>query len=246
MAKFYEAIFNEYEVSGLDSDNLDAGWLSAYRTHEQNVADGKLTDEEIKKAEDDLIELFKELQPEVEEEDPVPDPKTEEEILKLKNQNLLLQAERDVNAAKDMPTLERLKETYKGHAEATKLIDDRLLTMGAAVDSERKNNAKKLISESTDLEALAKMKEEWASDKAIVKLIAARIKVVTEEQEKQKVSKSKEDVINALKELNGKDVSYQWLREHGIEPTGDHMEVEGIKLYRQRFFFAYRIDVPNE
>jgi len=244
MANFYDAIFEEYGVEGLDSDNLDGAWLSAYERHQEAIADGKLTDQQITEAEEGLIELFKKLQPEIEEDDS-PDPKTEEELRKLRNQNLYLQAEKDVNAAKDMATLEKLKETYKDHSDAMKLIDDRLLTMGAAIESQRRDKVKHTISESLDLDVLNKIQGEWANDKDISKLVKARIKDVTAELETQKVQKTKQSVIETLKSAHGKDVSYDWLRKLGIEPTDDHMEVEGIRLLRVRFFYAYRIEVPE-
>ena len=45
-----------------------------------------------------------------------------------------------------------------------------------------------------------------------------------------------------LKALHGKEVSYQDLRNLGIEPTGDDMKVGKIKLYRRLYCYAYTID----
>jgi hypothetical protein len=102
----------------------------------------------------------------------------------------------------------------------------------------------------TDIEKLTKLKEKYAELPDIIKQFDLQIgelkkaaeKAADDEKKKRTSQPAEKSTEEKLKALHGKEVSYQDLKNLGIEPTGDDMEVGNIKLYRRLYFFAYLVD----
>lgn len=93
---------------------------------------------------------------------------------------------------------------------------------------------------------LTELREEWSEVEEVDNLITSQIIALTEKNELQEVEKAKDQLIHFLAANNGKGLSYEELKMHGIDPTGSDMVVHGIRLIRRYNLFSYAVKVPDD
>jgi vacuolar-type H+-ATPase subunit I/STV1 len=107
----------------------------------------------------------------------------------------------------------------------------------------------------SDINALAKAKEKYAELPEVVKQFDLRIEslkqAAADAAQKEKEKKTKppappaENLEEKLRKFHGQELNYEQLEKLGIHPTGDHMTVGKVKLYRRALFFVYTVDASN-
>jgi phenylalanyl-tRNA synthetase alpha subunit len=134
------------------------------------------------------------------------------EVTQMKEQILINEVKTQVQNCNDLTELTDLANKYGKYPEITRYIDVRVDQVKAEIAKEQK-------------EAQEKAEQEAEQAKA--------------HQEKEKKSAE----ANTLKEklLQKRDWTYDQLRELGITPSGDDMQVEGVILTRVYMFKAYKV-----
>jgi len=137
--------------------------------------------------------------------------------------------------------------------EANRVTREKEQTRKKALQEKEKNdlileiNAVKIkIYGTSNLKELDEIGSSWPDNEEIESSINTRRLVINEENEKAKAEKAKKQLIHVLAANNGRAMSYELLRAHGIEPTGEDMVVLGINLIRRYHFFSYIISVPED
>ena len=271
----YQTKLEEYNIVSLDSKNLAESFQKRAKEFMAKIEAKELTDDEIAKEDQALVDLFNDLH----------DTKTEDtdEVKKLKLKNLALQGKEAVSKIKDPAELEKLKAEYKDSEEVVKLIDDKI----AAITAYR--SVAQEVDQAQTIEALDLLKEKCSQYPDLLKKVEKKIseaESMTQRQTAeaeidepsldipsltklkkkyskdadlvkridQRIKKIQDDATSAesnkkktLKDklLSQEQWSYKDLRDLGIEVTGEDMTVEGVFLQRQYLFNVYIAKKPK-
>ena len=211
----YEKLLKEWDLD-LDSDVLDKAFVEKAKKFQKQVANNELKDEEIKAADEELVQMFNELHEFEEESDP--------ELVETKKKVFLLEAKTKIAEAETLDELEEIKKEYKDKF-------DEIEPVFTARFNKMKNKIAEAIN-SANADKLPGLLEKYKGYSELKKLIENRIK---EEEQKRKPSSLKETL------LKKREWTYKELRELGIEPTGNDMIVEGLKLEKEYLFNIYSV-----
>lgn len=224
----YQELMKEYNVT-FESDVLDKAFISKAKDLEEKIKNNQLTEEEIQKADDELVELFNTLH----EHESV----DSEELAEAKYKETIAEAKAEIAEASTLDLLNELKKKFKKLPEVQSLLDSKIKkfqeTENSKVEQEAKEKlfkiARKEIAEIdyNDLGAIGKKYEAYPE---LVGLINKRI-----EDER----KDWDDKELAVKLRAKKEWSYHELKALGITPTGEDMTVAGVKLYKEWMFNIY-------
>lgn len=223
----------EYKIT-LESDVLDPAFVSKAKDFEKKLENNEMTDEEIKAADDELIELFNKH--DLSEED-------SEELAAAKRERDLALAKKEVAEAETIVKLTEQKERFKkDFPEVVPLIDKKLVKLQK--DAEKKEAeekqvaldklfgiAKKEIAE-CPYDELQAMGEKYKQYPEMVELVRKR-----HEDEKPE----KEQAALAEKLRAKKEWSYKELEALGIKPTGNDMTVAGVRLEKEYLLSIYSV-----
>lgn len=224
----YKKLMKEYNVT-LDNVVLDPGFCSKVTEFEEKLKNNQLTDDEMKAWDAELVELFN-AQPHEEVDS--------EELKDVKHDKDVANAKAEIAEAETIEALTALQNKYNSTLpEACELIPPKIAKLVKA--AEKAENAKKeqFITEAKKEIAAAKyddlqaMGEKYKEYPELVEII------------KKRHADEKPDPVKTLKEilLSKKEWSYKELRGIGIEPTGNDMTVEGVKLEREYLLAVYSV-----
>jgi hypothetical protein len=223
----YRKFMEDWDIT-LDHPVLDKAFVVKARKFEADLAEKKLTDEQIKETDAELLRILTE-EHKFEEVD-------SEEVVKEKLRNRILEAKNKISEAESVEAIEALQEEYKDvYKELKEFIAKRIEKLQKAADSEAR---KKVLDEgSQEIEAagddiLESLQDKYKDYPELLKKISARI-----EKRPAKDKTLREKILDRKK----RGWTFDELREVGVKVTGDDMEVEGIVFERQYGFKVYHI-----
>lgn len=212
----------------LDHPVLDKAFVVKARKFEADLAEKKLTDEQIKETDAELLRILTE-EHKFEEVD-------SDEVVKEKLRNRILEAKNKISEAESVEAIEALQEEYSDvYKELKEFIAKRIEKLQKAADSEAR---KKVVDEgSLEIEAadddvLESLQDKYKDYPELLKKISARI-----EKRPAKDKTLREKILDRKK----RGWTFDELREVGVKVTGDDMNVEGIVFERQYGFKVYHI-----
>lgn len=226
----YRELMKEYDIT-FDSDILDPAFKSKAQDFEKKLAMNALTDEEIKAADDELVDLFKSSH-NLEEVD-------SEEVQKAIRKAAIAEAKVAIAEADTIEALTKLGHTYESNLpEVFPLVEKKLGALKKQkADSEDAamkklfTFAKKEIAECPYNELQA-MGEKYKTYPELVEIIKKR----HEDENPAQASKERQQKL-----LSKKQWSYGELKALGITPTGNDMVVDGVKLDKEYLLNVYSV-----
>lgn len=222
----YRKLLKENKLA-LDSDILDPAFVAKAKEFEERLENKSLTDDQIKQWDDDLIKMFNELHTIEEEDSP--------EVQAAKRKADIAEAKEEITQAESIEQLKVLQKKFQHLPELAPFMEKRIDKFEKTAETEQRN---KVISEAIELvnkanyNILPDLEKQYSEYPQVVKVIQSRI-----EKEKPAERAIREKLAGAKK----REWTFQELREIGIEPTGDDMEIEGVTLERQYLFRVYHI-----
>jgi len=228
MLEYQKKLKDVYQINDLSDDALDAAFVAKAKELHQKIENKSISEEEIREADQELVELFDELH-EIEEVD---DPK----VTELQTQNTILKGKEAASAANTIEDLQKIAEEYKQFPEVVEVCNSKIEAIQKK--SQAENELQQKVSGIKTIEELQEFAKEL-DDKnpKVVEIVNARINELKAEKEGK--SKSIKEKL-----LSQPVWSYDQLRAIGINPTGDDMVVEGVKLLRKYMFKAYEVVKP--
>ncbi len=227
----YQKLMEQWGI-GLDNDPnhvLDPAFVSKAKTLEEKIKNNELTDDEIKNADAELVEMFNKLEKEEVDSD---------ELADVKRQKDIAEAKAEIAESNSIELLNALKKKFKDLPEVLPFIDKKLekfQTEKERNEQEALNKlfaiAKKEIKE-IDYDNLQAIGEKYKAYPELVAIVNKRI----EDDRPQKEEKEL-----AAKLRTKKEWSYKELQALGVKVTGEDMTVAGVRLEREFLFNIYSI-----
>lgn len=266
----YQKELREYKITSLDNEILAESFRKRAKEFETKIQSNELTDEEISKEDEALVELFNDVHDFVVEDS--------EDVKKVKLENLLLKAKADISKTDDLDTLEKLKLEYKESDEAVALIDKRIK------DIEDYRTAESEVAKANSVKEMEALKQKYTHFPNLNAKIDEKIVAIKTNDAHQAILQEISDASNSSEKLNNlkekyasqpeililvndkiknlhdkakmeednrkqslkqkllsqQEWSYSELKGMGIKPTGDDMFVEGVLLERQYLLNIYK------
>lgn len=224
----YRGLLKEYNLT-LQSDVLDPAFVQKANEFEEKVKNNELTDEEIKAWDDDLVKCFNDLHNFEEEESA--------EVKAAKHKAEIAEAKNEIAEADSLKVLTALQKKFFHLTELAPFLEKRIeKVQKAAADAEQNkfiNDATEEI-KTAEYAGLPALLTKYKDHPDIVERIQARI-------EKDKPADPRATIREKLANAKKREWTYTDLKDIGINPTGDDMEIEGVYLQRQYLFKIYRI-----
>jgi hypothetical protein len=224
----YRKLMEEWGVK-LDNPVLDPAFVTKATQFEADLKAGKLTDDQIKATDDELVAMFNQL-----EKEELDSP----ELIKEKKKNRILEAKDKIAEAGTLDQIAGYEKEYGDvMPELAAFIEKRKEKIGKATEESQQKqfiaDAGKTIAEAAyaDLPALAEKYKDYSE---LIKAINARI-------EKEKPAPQPETLREKIQKSKKRQWTYKELEAIGIKPTGDDMELEGISFQRQYLYKVYHI-----
>jgi hypothetical protein len=271
----YQTKIEEYGITSLDHKHLADSFRQRAKEFVAKIEAKELTEEEIAKEDQALLDLFNDLHNTKEEDS--------EELKKIKLENLMLKGKEAVSKTDDPEELEKLKAEYKDSEEVIAVIDHKIARIkayratAAEVDqaqtiedleslkvkcSKYPELLKKIGKKISNVEALSALElaereiNEPSLDIAGLNKLKkkysedpALVKKIDESIQKIKddASTAESNKKKSLRDklLSQEEWSFKELRTLGIDVTGDDMTVEGIFLERQYLLNIYIAKKPK-
>jgi hypothetical protein len=224
----YRKLMEEYNIT-LDNEVLDPGFRSKATDFEEKLKNNQLTDDEIKTWDAELIELFNAQPHEDVDSEELKDVKHEKDVADAK----VAVAEAETNEVL-IDLQNKFKETIPEVLPFITAKIDKLNKQAEKTDKAMKDQfiaeAKKEITAARydDLQAMGEKYKEYPE---LVEIIKKR-----HADEKPAPAKTLKEIL-----LSKKEWSYKELRGIGIEPTGNDMTVEGVRLEREYLLAVYSV-----
>lgn len=227
----YRQLMKEYEVTLENKDNvLDKAFVSKALDFEEKLKNNQLTDDEITALDNELVELFNTLHDFAEVDS--------DEIKAAEHKAAVAEAKAVIAESGTIEDLSILREKYNELSEVHPLIDSKIEKLQAKGQKSKDEERAKLIDAGKKEIAAAKYDELQAMGekyKEYPELVAIINKRHADEKPDNEQSKLKETL------LQKKEWSYAELKALGINPTGNDMNVAGLKLEKEYLFSIYRV-----
>lgn len=229
----YRELLKEYKLT-LESDVLDPAFVSKAKDFEQKLAANQLTEEEIKIADDELVELFKTKHDFTEEDS--------EEIKTANHEREVAEARAAIAESDSTEGLNVLLISYKELPEVHQLIKNKINKLQDIKDKEtqrEKEESRKRAIQNGTMEIKAAKYEDLQAMGEKYKEFPELVEMINKRHTDEKPGN--EEAVLKAKLLSKKQWSYAELQALDIKPTGNDMIVAGVKLEKEYLLAVYQV-----